>query len=294
MKHLFYIIEVIVLYILLGVFKILPLDTASALGGWIGRVFGPIFGGEKKARKNLERAFPDLPKTEHDKILRGMWDHLGRVFAEYPHLRKIGAVRVTVKGGDILSNVLSGDQGGAFCGGHLGNWESNVAFLWMQHNVPTHITYRALNNPYADRLLSRIRTFNGKMPAYPKSRESGKHLIQALKDKQFLGILIDQKYNEGIAVPFFGQPAMTNPVFVQLTQKYKAPLVMIRSKRLKGANFELTIHPPLDLFDEGNKPLPLEDVMGNAHTLLENWIKDTPQQWLWLHRRWDSKALKQP
>jgi KDO2-lipid IV(A) lauroyltransferase len=291
MKKLFYFIESLLLAVLMTLFRILPLDTASALGGAIARGIGPLMGISKRARKNLEIAFPGMDDAAKTKIIRDMWDNMGRVIAEYPHLAKIGTSRITINNEYIIKDVLAAGNGGVFFSAHIGNWETHVPGMLSRYGVAAALTYRALNNEFADGILRRYRTLNGKIKAFPKARESGRQLLSELKNKNHLAILIDQKYNEGIPVPFFGRPAMTNPVFVQLAQKYKCPLIPTRCKRLNGAHFEITLHEPLKLFDDAGNPRPIEDVIVDAHKILESWISDTPGQWLWLHRRWKSKQL---
>ena len=101
--------------------------------------------------------------------------------------------------------------------------------------------------------------------------------------------LIDQKYNEGVAVPFFGKPAMTNPAFVIMARKYNYPLIPIQIIRENGANFRIIIHEEL----KAPKDRPVEEVIAQAHGLLEDWIAKRPAQWLWLHRRWESLKLEE-
>lgn len=111
-------------------------------------------------------------------------------------------------------------------------------------------------------------------------------MMETIKQGGILGILIDQKYNQGLNVPFFGHPAMTNPFFVQLAQKYGAPLVPIRGIRLENGGFCLKIYPPVPTLEDNGTPRPIENVIQQAHTLLAGWIREKPEQWLWLHRRW--------
>lgn len=291
-KKLSYAAQGFILAILMLVFRILPLDAASALGGWTGRTIGPRLGATKKAYKNLALVFPEMPESEKKKIVLGMWDNIGRVISEYPHLEKIGAERLTLINEPNVKNVLEAKKGGIFFSAHIGNWETHIPGMLARYGVTASLTYRALNNPAADKILRHYRTLNGKIPAFPKVRETGRTLITELKAGRFLAILIDQKYNEGIAVNFFGRPAMTNPAFVQLAQRYDAPLVPVRCKRIKGSHFEIIAHDPLTLKDANGKNLPVEQVIAQAHKILESWIQDSPDQWLWLHRRWNSKALK--
>lgn len=291
-KNIMYLIEGALLSVLMLVFRLLPLDAASALGGWTGRTIGPRLGVSKRCARHLGYAFPGMDDNEKRRVILEMWDNLGRVIGEYPHLKKIGAERLTVHNEDIITSALAGGVGGIFFSGHVANWETHVPGMLARYGVTAALTYRHLNNPYADTILKKFRTLRGTIKAFPKTRESGKLLIGEIKNKNFLAILIDQKYNEGVSAPFFGRPAMTNPVFIQLAQKYKCPLIPVQCRRLKGAHFEITAYEPLTLTDAEGKNIPAADVAAAANAILEVWIRQAPGQWLWLHRRWDSAALK--
>ncbi len=286
MKQLRYFLEYIFLRFIMILFGIMPLDTASAAGGWIGRTIGPRLATSRKALANLKAALPNRTDEEYTAIIRGMWDNLGRVMAEYPHLKEIVSERIEINGTEILQNMKDDDQTGIVFGAHLANWEA--AALSIQTALPTDSIYRAPNNPAVDRLLTRARNITGDLQAIPKSKTGTRQILRAMKDGRHIGILIDQKYNEGIAAPFFGREAMTSPAFVELAQKFKCPLIPGRIERLDGAHFRVTIEPPLALFDETEAALPVETVIKQAHKLLENWITAYPEQWLWLHRRWPS------
>lgn len=289
MKTLRYKIESAGLYLLMSVFRILPPKTASGLGAWIGRSIGPRLGVNKSARRNLNLALPD---ENPDPLIRNMWDHLGRVLGEYPHLEYLAKHNMILKGEENLEPVLKAGKGGILIGGHFGNWELPSIFLHIKYGIRANITYRALNNPGADKLLQRFRTRRGKIRAIPKNRKAGITMMKALRNKEYIGILIDQKYNEGLAVPFFSLPAMTNPVAVQLAQKFEVPLVPLACRRIDENRFEIEFYPPICLFEPNGKPRPVDAVISDAHTLLESWIRRHPEQWLWLHKRWDSKNQK--
>ncbi len=288
MIKLRYQIETAGLFMLTGIFRILPLDAASAAGGWLGRFIGPRLAASRKARRNLENAMPDLDVHGQNKIIAGMWENLGRVIAEYPHLQKIGKERVTFDVDPISQKLFDDNTPCMMVGAHMANWEVGAAGLLLTLGKPVDLTYRAPNNPGADRLLMKARTLNGRLRAYPKSRGGGQEIIRAMRDGRTIGMLVDQKYNEGVPVPFFGRAAMTNPAFVQLARKYGYPLVPWRIERTKGAHFKITVCPPL-LTEERST----ENIIAQAHTLLEDWIRQRPEQWLWLHRRWDSRKLSE-
>ncbi len=282
MKRLQYFLEAIFVKFVFFVFSSLPARTASDIGGMIGGMIGPRLAASRKAHRNLTRALPDVPK---DDTIKGMWTHLGRVIAEYPHL-EILSREVEVIGGEHLKEALNSENGAIFFGAHLGNWELNAAVVLTQFGVAPNLTYRTPNNPFVDKMLMEARAINGQISGFPKSAAGGKGLMKALKAGECAGILIDQKYNEGVSVPFFGMEAMTNPVFVQLAQKYNCALVPIRNERVEGTQFRLNIYDRLAVFNKDGSPRVVEDVIKEAHGLLEGWIRERPEQWLWLHRRW--------
>ncbi len=286
MKTVRYLIEAALLHTVFIIFSLMPTSLASNCGGFIGRTLGPLLGASRKARRNIARAFPDLDPKERETILVGMWDNLGRVVCEYPHLSKLARTRTKIIGQEILDDLKAKNGQAIFIGAHMANWEINCAAALKLADFPVDITYRAPNNPWTGKLLQKARTMNGSLPAHPKSKEGGISLLRALKEGRSAGILIDQKYNQGIAVPFFGHDAMTNPVFVTLAQRIKCPVIPIRCVRKNGCDFELQIFEAIPVFDESGEPLSVESIVMEANTIVEGWIKDHPEQWLWLHRRW--------
>lgn len=286
MKRLRYHLEAAFLSAIIGFFSLLPAQAASAVGGFIGRNAGPLLAASRKARRNVENALPGLEPDKTARIVAGMWDNLGRVIAEYPHLEALGRDRTRIEGVEHFEKALAENRGAICFGAHLGNWEINPAACLAQTGQAIDLSYRAPNNPHVDRLLARARSLEGKLRAYPKSRSGGKSMMEAVKKGRVLGILIDQKYGEGLSLPFFGREAMTNPFFVQLAQRYRCPLLPVRNIRLGEARFRLVVYPPLTLFETDGTPRPVADVIAEAHRLLESWIKESPEQWLWLHRRW--------
>jgi KDO2-lipid IV(A) lauroyltransferase len=288
MKALVQILEAAAARLLLFLFAMLSLDGASALGGRLARMIGPRLAVSTIARRNLGRAFPQKSAGEIETIVHGMWDNLGRVAAEYAHLGKLDVTdpggRVEVVGIEHVEQLRDDGICGIFFSAHLGNWEI-TPLAATQNGVALTQIYRSPNNPHMEPLMRSLRAPIGGAN-FPKGSGGAKKLILALNRGEHLGMLVDQKLNEGIAVPFFGRDAMTAPAPAQLALRFGCPLVPARVERLAGAHFRLTVYPPLVLPDSGDRIADIAAVMGQVNAMIEGWIRERPEQWLWLHRRW--------
>jgi Kdo2-lipid IVA lauroyltransferase/acyltransferase len=273
--------------LLFGAFAVLPLDCASAVGGWLGRLIGPRLGISKRARCNIERALPELSESEIADVIRGVWDNLGRVAAEYPHLRKIRIFepggRVETCGLEHVDRAVAAGRRMIIFSGHIANWE--IALLAaVQYGISVAQIYRAANNPLVDRMITRFRGDAGEL--IPKGAAAARRAIATLRRGAHLTILADQKMNDGIPVPFFGRPAMTAPALAALALRFDCDVLPARVERLDGAYFRLTVFPPLPLPRTDDSHADAAALMAQVNAILERWIRDRPEQWFWVHRRW--------
>ena len=285
MKQFRYYIEHLFLLFLHGLCKILPWEIGSGFFGKIAGFLGPKMAMNRKAVRHI-RAALQCDEATAQTIAKGHWNNLGRVIAEYPKLKTIATHHVRFQGLEHIERLRDDGQGGVSFGAHLGNWEVIPHALIHHADFSMHPVYRAPNNPYVDKRLHEYRSPDGRLIPYPKSRKGMVGMVKALKNKDHLGLLIDQKYNEGMSFPFFGMQARTGTAFIELAQKYKCPLVPIRCIREKDG-FCIEVSPPISTLDRS-----VEEVLGDAHALLEKWIYEHPDQWLWLHRRWRKEDLR--
>lgn len=278
--------EAVLVLAVLSAFACLALDLASALGGAIGRAIGPRLGISRRALANLRRAFPDKDESEHRRVLAGMWENLGRAVAEYPHLGRICAAdspRVEIVNGEGVVGLLSDDRPAIVFGGHFGNWEVGPAVVHRLMGSSLLSVYRAANNPWIDR-LTRYRL--GARRAVAKGAEGGRAVMRHLRQGGHLAMLVDQKQNDGLAVPFFGRDAMTAPAIARLAMRFGCPIVPIRVERLGGARFRVTVLPAMTVGENGEAATDVLATMTRINALIEAWVRARPEQWLWLHRRW--------
>lgn len=278
-----YALETAAAYIIYGVFWLLPLEKASDLGGWILSRLGPKIGVSKVALKNISLAFPDKNEEEKQKILFGMWDNLGRVIAEYPHLHRIMR-KIEVHGQEHLGAARDSEKPALFFAGHLANWEINAVTAKMA-GLPLYLIYRAPNNPWVDSLLCHARN-SGAAGHIKKGREGAREIFSLLRKNQSVGFLMDQKLNEGMPIPFFGHDAMTASAIAQFALKFGCPVYPTRVERIEKTHFRVTTFPALEIKKTDNPGEDIKTILKNINQLLETWIRDRPEQWLWLHRRW--------
>jgi len=285
-RKLGHVIQAAIAYCFFLFARLLPLAWASGLGGWIGRRVGPRLSVHELARKNLNRAFPEKSADEIETILGGMWDNLGRTAFEYPHLDRLKIYQggpVEVIGAEAVDTLKGDGKPGIFFTGHLANWEI-PALTITRRGLPVHLVYRAPNNPLVESLFLQ-RGFGGGT-LIPKGPQGAKMIVKQLRQGGHLGMLVDQKMNDGIPVPFFGRDAMTAPALAQFAIKYDCPVVPVQAIRTGGAAFRIIYHQPLEIAPTGDAKADTREIMGRVNAMLEGWVREHPEQWLWVHNRW--------
>ena len=263
-------------------FQWLPVKTASDWGGKLG-----VFVGSLMRRRshvglvNLKIAFPEKTEDERRLILKEMWRHWGRFYAEMPHARTLFK-NAEIRGLEYLKQIQKSGKGGFVCSAHLGNWELAVSQPLFD-DFCLNPVYRRANNPWLDKLMFQRRT--GIL--IPKGMLGARKLVEVLHNKGVVVMLCDQKLREGISVPFLGRPAMTAPAIAVLALRMKLPIVMARSIRQPDGHFVMEITKPLELPTGSDMKEKTVKVMTQINQILEKWIRENPEQWLWIHRRFD-------
>ena len=278
-------------WLLYGLFACLPVDAASWLGGALGRLVGPKLGVSRNARRNLKRVFLDIEDAEVARIVTAMWDNLGRTAGEHPHLGKFDPYRknsrVEVVGIEHADALRDDDAAGIVYSGHLANWEM-LLLAGTKRGLVMHGVYRRANNPFFDKIVQKGRTVLGG-DLFPKGSAGAKSILRALRRGDHMAMLVDQKMNDGIAVPFLGIDAMTAPAAAELALRYDCPLVPARVERLGGAHFRVSVFPPLEKPDSGDRQADILALMSMVNATLGEWVRDRPEQWLWVHNRWPAE-----
>jgi Kdo2-lipid IVA lauroyltransferase/acyltransferase len=288
MKHYRYTLEAWAARVLFALLALLPIATGSAIGGRLARCIGPLTRVHRSAQHNLRIVMPHLDAAQQQKILAQMWDNLGRNVCEYAYLNSPNMLQhiEEVQGLEHLQEALKTSRPVVLFSGHFGNWEL-LSYAAFHHAVPLHLVYRGANNPKVDALIHGIRE-RFAAGLYDKKPEAMRALIAQMKQSGAFGLLVDQKSNGGIEMPFMGHNAMTSPLLAHLVMRYQPVLLPARCVRHEGCRFRIFIEAPLTLADASSddKEQQAKQIMQQVHAVLERWIAQDPAQWFWVHHRW--------
>jgi len=287
-KTLQYGAEAALFFPFMAFFRLLGIDAASAVGGFIGRHIFYRLPVTNTARANLRAAYPDMSDAEIEKTVREMCDNLGRVVGEYSHLDKLtlgDGGRIALEGKENGDAAAASGKGVMFISGHFANWEA----LPITGNLLGYegaLVYRPPNNPFVDRWISRQRAILGPKEHISKGAQGTRRIFTLLRKGKSILMLVDQKTWEGVPAPFFGRDAMTTPAPASLALKLGAILLPASAERIGGAHFRVTIRKPIEFMPSGDYQRDVLALTAKINQAIETMVRAHPSQWLWIHRRW--------
>ena len=272
-------------YAVFGLLELLPARAVSGLGGWLGRVAAPFAGARRTAERNLARALPEYDAGARARIVREAFDNFGRTMLEYAALSKIARDpgRTEVVGHEQLALMAAqGRPAMLFCA-HLGNWEIIPPML-ARLAKPLTIVYRPANNPLVDRMIADLRApYTAGMA--PKGAMGARQMLTALGAGEHVIMVVDQKLNTGMEIPFFGQGAFTGDAVARFAMRFDCPVFPVRTERLEDGRFKVTVEEPFHFPPHGTEE-DVREALVRINGRLEDWIRARPGQWLWMHNRW--------
>jgi KDO2-lipid IV(A) lauroyltransferase len=267
-----------------------PDRTADAFGR-VARTIGPMLREQRIGRANLTAAFPEKSPEEIDAILAGVWDNLGRVGAEFAHIDRIwdydaqnpdpnGRILVAPRLHEIFERL----KPALIFASHLANWEL-PALAGVPHELDSAVLYRPPNSASVDRAIRKIRQVSmGTL--IPAGRDAPLRLAQALQNGQHVGMLVDQYLTGGVEVTFFGRKTRANPMLARLLRQVECPVHGVRMIRLPGGQFRAEITEEIPPVRNADGRIDIQGMTQAITDVIEGWIREHPEQWLWLHRRW--------
>jgi KDO2-lipid IV(A) lauroyltransferase len=274
-------------YAFMGGLKLLSWRMASGVGGWLSRTLGSISKPWKTATRNMAKAFPDMPASERNANVRAAFDNFGRVMAEYAQLPRLWGSRwdglIDVQGPTGLQWAVANKPAIVFSA-HIGNWEI-IPMVLAHHGKPAMLVYRAPNNPLVDDLILKIRSQYAAGMA-PKGADGLRDIVKHLQNGGTVLMLIDQKTNTGPEIPFFGRGAHTGKAIARIAMRYGCKLIPARSERVGKASFRITFEAPWSVEGNANDENHVRQTLTKLNAKIEDWVRETPGQWMWMHKRW--------
>ena len=270
-----------------------PIKTAN-LFGRIARSIGPMMREQKIGRANLTAAFPEQSPAEIEAILAGVWDNLGRVGAEFAHLDHIwehdparpedSRIEIDARSYELFTQLRLDGKPALIFASHLANWEL-PALAAVEHGLDAALLYRRPNIASADRIIQDMRAV--KMGTLiPAGHDAPLKLAEALKNGQHVGMLVDQYLTNGVEVTFFGRKTRANPLLARLLRQIECPIHGVRIIRLPGHRFRAELSEEVKPVRDADGQIDIKGTMQAITSVIEGWIREYPDQWLWLHRRW--------
>ena len=282
--------EAVAFKALFAFLRALGVEGASGFGGRLLRTLGPLTGTHKTVTRNLRIAFPDMDAGERARLAIDQGEQTGRTFAELAVMDRLTPEggRIDLVGCERLQTIRDSGRPVVFVSGHLANFEVMAAAI-LAAGVPCQVTYRAANNPYVDALIRQSRERYGIKLFAPKG-DGTRELMTGMKRGESIALLVDQKYNQGPEVEFFGQPVNASPGAARLALKFGTVMQPLSVVRLPGVRFRVTAHEPIAVPDTGDKAADVLAGVQAVNRFVEDRVREHPVDWFWVHKRWPAEV----
>jgi Kdo2-lipid IVA lauroyltransferase/acyltransferase len=267
--------------------------TANFAGALLRRL-GPLLPEHRVGREQLHAAFPEKSDAEIERILAGVWDNLGRVAAEFVHLDEMrlagpesDSANAIILEPEMLERCRRLIQGKATLSfvSHTANWEMS-GVVARQLGANSAVLYRRPNIPAISDAVIKLRA-NVMGPMIPTGLDAPVRLARLLQEGVHVGMLVDQHFTKGVDVIFFGRRCKANPLIAMLARQVGCPIFGLRIVRLPDGNrFRGEITEPIEPPRDPDGRIDIQGTMQAITSVIEGWVREHPEQWLWLHRRW--------
>lgn len=282
---------------LLRIAKKLPPEKSTDIAERLGFALAPVLPRYRLARKNLKLAFPEKTNQEIKQLAHAVWGNVARTMAEYVFLDQLfdfdinnpDAGRIEVSGIENFIKIRESGKPTIIFTGHTGNWEI-LPIAAAAYDLNVTALFRPPNNRFlARQVLKARRTEGGHL--VPSRAGAAWALANVLEENQSVGLLADQAFSRGPRITFLNREASANPLAAKLARQFDCDIYPARCIRLPGGRFRLELEDKLDIAQTQLGGVDVLETTRRINTRLESWIREYPEQWLWLHDRWKLKTV---
>ena len=292
-------IQYIAVRAVFGVISAFPLRISMEIGKRFAVLMMKLVKRlQRTALRNLEIAFPDSTLEERERLMRGTFESIGRHLGFVAHLPKLTKEQIyrniEIVNPEGIIEAYAEESGLVIFTGHFGSWEL-VHHLAGMHGYQLDIIVRPIDNPLVEKFVNDFRTRFGNQ-TIPKAR-AARTAIKLLLKRKAVGILTDLNSQppDGIFVPFFGVPAATSTAAARLafaTQSSLLPVFMVWDE--KKGKYVAYVESKIELEPSGDLEADVRKVTEKITAITESYVRRFPEQWLWIHKRWNTRPDGEP
>lgn len=255
---------------------------------------GPFLPEHRVGRDNLRAAFPEKSAAEIEKILLQVWDNLGRVAGEFAHIDRFRVndpakpgpfdIEYAPESRERFYHLRDMKTPALVFAAHLANWEL-PARVAAAYGVNTAILFRPPGIGGAADAIARVRKASmGTL--VPTGPDAPFRLASMLERGMSVAMLVDQHSSRGVDVDFFGRRCKANPTLARLARHFDCPIYGTRIVRLPGDAFHAEVTEAIAPVRGADGRVDIQGTMQAITSIVESWVREHPEQWLWVHRRW--------
>tara|TARA_B100001996_G_C18596111_1_gene567959 strand:- start:93 stop:968 length:876 start_codon:yes stop_codon:yes gene_type:complete len=290
MKIFKYLIESFFIYVLFFLFRIVGINYGRKASSFLLSKIGFFFRKKNIIKKNISNVFKKYSNSQIEDIIKLMWLNYGNIFAEYVYLSKFRLNKfpkkhIEISGEVILDEIIKNNRPAIFVSGHFGNFEL-MAMELEKKGINLATIYRPLNNIFLNPFMVFLRKKYICKNQIKKGLKGTREVIDFVKKKHSIALMVDQRVGESERYPFFDIPAHTTTIPAQLALKFNLDVVPIYLERKSDNTFLMEVLNPIKVEKTNNLEEDKKNITIKINETIEKMVLKNPGQWIWTHSRW--------
>ena len=265
----------------------LPLELCATASAWCWRRLGRFSSRRRRAAMQLAESLPELDVREREAVLSQVWDNLGRTFAEAFHIRDFieNPSRFEILRETALREFAGSTKAFIIVSLHSANWELTALGL-LRAGLRIAGIYRTIKNPYVDAYVTRLRQPLYPSALLPKSRQTPRRFLKLMRQGVPVAMMCDLREVRGVEVPFFGRPAPSTSFPALLAVADGLPILIVRTLRRPRSHFSFEWKVLQPVRGGASREDDVRATTALIQSCFEEWVRERPGEWMWVHRRW--------